>query len=155
MWSLGAHQVPLSMGSSKQEFWSGYHFLLKRIFLTEGSNPGVLYYRQSLPSVPPGKCSGPYKPAYIRDFYLFSLNFFRSLMCGLDTCWDVTMVSMFHPPRFIHWNLNPGDDGTRGCGLLSLTSWGLHGLELLTLKRIKRLQIKTHCKMLPLWQRRN
>ena len=27
------------MGLSKQEYWSGYHFLLQGIFLTQGSNP--------------------------------------------------------------------------------------------------------------------
>ena len=33
------HQAPLSMGFSRQEYWSGYcHFLLQGIFLTQGSN---------------------------------------------------------------------------------------------------------------------
>ena len=33
----------------------GCHFLLQRIFLTQGSNLGLLHCRQTLPSEPPGK----------------------------------------------------------------------------------------------------
>ena len=33
-----ARQTPLSMGFSRQEYWSGLHFLLQRIFLTQGLN---------------------------------------------------------------------------------------------------------------------
>ena len=32
LWTV-AYQAPLSMGFSKQEHWSGLHFLLQRIFL--------------------------------------------------------------------------------------------------------------------------
>ena len=43
-----AYQAPPSMEFSRQEYWSGCHFLLQRIFLTWGSNPGLLHYRQTL-----------------------------------------------------------------------------------------------------------
>ena len=33
-----ACQAPLSMGFSRQEYWSGLHFLLQGIFPTQGSN---------------------------------------------------------------------------------------------------------------------
>ena len=36
----------------------GCHFLLQRIFPTQGSNPGLLHCRNSLPSEPPGKGGG-------------------------------------------------------------------------------------------------
>ena len=36
-----ACQAPLSMGLSRQEYWSGCHFLLQGIFLTQESNPGL------------------------------------------------------------------------------------------------------------------
>ena len=36
-WTV-ALQPPLSMGFSRQEFWSGFHVLLQGIFLTQGSN---------------------------------------------------------------------------------------------------------------------
>ena len=54
-----AHQAPLSMGFSRQEYWSGCHFLLQGIFPTQGSNPCLLclLHRQanSLPLAPPRK----------------------------------------------------------------------------------------------------
>ena len=46
-WTV-ACQAPLSMGFSRQAYWSGCHFLLQRIFPTQGSNPGLLHCRQSL-----------------------------------------------------------------------------------------------------------
>ena len=36
------------MGCSRQEHWSGLHFLLQGIFLTQGSNPGLSHCRQIL-----------------------------------------------------------------------------------------------------------
>ena len=33
-----AHQAPLSMEFSRQEYWSGFHFLLQGIFPAQGSN---------------------------------------------------------------------------------------------------------------------
>ena len=36
------------MGFLRQEHWSGCHSLLQGIFLTQGSNLGLLQYRQSL-----------------------------------------------------------------------------------------------------------
>ena len=41
-------QAPLSMRFSKQEYWIGLHFPLQDIFLTQGSNPGLLHCRQML-----------------------------------------------------------------------------------------------------------
>ena len=59
-WTM-VHQASLSMGS-RQEYWSGCHFLLQEIFPTQGLNPGLLHCRQSpalqvdsLPTEPPGK----------------------------------------------------------------------------------------------------
>ena len=41
-------QAPLSMGLPRQEFWSGWHFLLQGIFPTKGLKPGLLHCRQIL-----------------------------------------------------------------------------------------------------------
>ena len=53
-WTV-ARQVPLSMGFSRQEYWSGFHFLLQGIFLTQGSNPCLLpllhWQADSLPRI--------------------------------------------------------------------------------------------------------
>ena len=46
-WTV-AHQAPLSMGFSRQEYCSGLPFLLQRIFPTQGSNPGLSYCRRIL-----------------------------------------------------------------------------------------------------------
>ena len=40
-WTV-AHQVPLSVGFSRQEHWSGCHALLQEIFLIQGLNPHYL-----------------------------------------------------------------------------------------------------------------
>ena len=44
-WTV-AHQAPLSMEFSRQEYWSGCHSLLQGISPTQGLNPGLLHYRQ-------------------------------------------------------------------------------------------------------------
>ena len=43
-WTV-VHQVPLSMEFSRQEYWSGFHFLLQGIFLTQGLNSCLLHSR--------------------------------------------------------------------------------------------------------------
>ena len=40
--------APLSMEFSRREYWSGLPFPSPRIFPTQGSNPGLLHYRQIL-----------------------------------------------------------------------------------------------------------
>ena len=57
-WTV-APQAPLSMGFSRQEYWSGLPALLQGIFRTQESNPPLLclllWQAGSLPRVPPGK----------------------------------------------------------------------------------------------------
>ena len=38
-----AHQAPLSMGFSRQEYWSGLHAFLQEVFQTQGKNPCLLH----------------------------------------------------------------------------------------------------------------
>ena len=55
-----ARQAPLSMRTLQAKNTGvGCHSLLQGIFLTQGSNPGLLHYRQTLPSEPPGDPNGP------------------------------------------------------------------------------------------------
>ena len=67
-----AHQAPLSMGLSKQEYWSGLSCPPPGIFPTQGSNscPLCLLHWQvgSLPLVPPGKPNGEQDPLLISSF---------------------------------------------------------------------------------------
>ena len=46
-WTV-AQQAPLPMGFSRQEYWKRLPFLLQGIFLTQGSNPGLLHCRKIL-----------------------------------------------------------------------------------------------------------
>ena len=46
--SIEAYQATLSMGFSRQGYGVGCPFLLQEIFLTQGSNPGLLHCRQIL-----------------------------------------------------------------------------------------------------------
>ena len=46
-WTV-AHQAPLSMGFSRQEYWSGLPFPSPGIFLTQELNLGLLHSRQIL-----------------------------------------------------------------------------------------------------------
>ena len=43
-----AYQAPLSMGFSRQEYWSGLPFPSPGVFLTQGFNPGLPYCGQTL-----------------------------------------------------------------------------------------------------------
>ena len=58
LWTI-AHQAPLSMGFSRQEYWVGCHAFLHDIFPTQGSNPCLLclLHKQvgSLRLAPPGR----------------------------------------------------------------------------------------------------
>ena len=47
LWTI-ARQAPLSLGSSRQEYWSGCHALFQGLFQTQGSNPGLPHCGQVL-----------------------------------------------------------------------------------------------------------
>ena len=46
-WTV-AHQAPLSMGFSRQEYWGGLPFPSPGDFPTQGLNPGLPHCRQTL-----------------------------------------------------------------------------------------------------------
>ena len=46
-WTV-AHQASPSMGFSRQEYWSGLPFPSPRDLLTQGLNPGLPHWRQTL-----------------------------------------------------------------------------------------------------------
>ena len=89
-WTV-ARQAPRSMVFSRQEYWSGLPCpLLQGIFLTQGSNPGLLYLLHwqegSLPPTPPGK---PYLK-YIRHKFLTLNSTFPLFVCVFALCvWRV------------------------------------------------------------------
>ena len=51
LWTV-ARQAPLSVEFSRQEYWSGLHFLIQGIFPTQGSSLGFLHGRQILVCMP-------------------------------------------------------------------------------------------------------
>ena len=77
-WTV-AHQAPRSMGFSREEYWSGCHFLLQGIFTTQGSNLRLLcllhWQTGSLPLMLPGK---PVEMYYFKKFSLL-LHFFANI----------------------------------------------------------------------------
>ena len=44
-WTV-ARQDLLSLRFPRQEYWSGFQFFLQGIFLTQGSNPGLLHWQK-------------------------------------------------------------------------------------------------------------
>ena len=81
-WTV-AHQDPLSMEFSRQEYWSGLPFLLQGIFLTQRSNPGLPHFRQILYCL-----SHQGSPPQLHLFS--SVQFSRSVMS--DSCNPMTAV---------------------------------------------------------------
>ena len=76
-WTV-AHQAPLSMEFSRQEYRSGYHSLLQRIFPTQVRNPdpGIkprspVFQAYSLPSEWPGKPLNPKVEAKTQTNYWY------------------------------------------------------------------------------------
>ena len=64
-----ARQAPLSMGFSRQDCWSGLHFLLPGVFPTRGLKPHLLHCQvASLPRIHPGS---PYSMLFLELSCLF------------------------------------------------------------------------------------
>ena len=75
-----AHQAPLSTEFSRQEYWSGFHFLLQGIFLTQGLNLSLLHLlhwqADSFPLAPPDNF-----------VYLQIILLFPSMYILFAICW--------------------------------------------------------------------
>ena len=77
-----AYQAPLSMGFSRQEYWSGLPFTSPGDLPDPGNEPGSpTLQADSLPSEPPGK---PLRQSRVQTLAL-TLN-----------CWVVTLVKLLH-----------------------------------------------------------
>ena len=77
-------QAPLSMGFSRQEYWSG--LTCQEIFPTQGSNPHLLcllpWQAGCLPLAPPGK---PITKGYIKQLRELKCRFSDSKICTLES----------------------------------------------------------------------
>ena len=73
IWTV-AHEAPLSMGFSRQKYWSGLPCLLQGIFPTQGLSPRVLclphWQVGSLPLAPSGKPWEAHAYTYIPSFWI-------------------------------------------------------------------------------------
>ena len=56
--TLRTRQAPLSVGFSRQEYWSACHSLLQEIFPTQGLNPGFPHCRWILYRLSPHEAGG-------------------------------------------------------------------------------------------------
>ena len=117
-WTI-AHQAPLSMEFSRQEYWSGCHFLFQGIFPTQGSNLGLPHGRQILYHL--SHQGSPYIFLYVLCYWLFFLAAL-GLGCGM---WDLASWPgiEFIPPAL---------------GVLSLNHWSTREISLLIFNNILR-----------------
>ena len=115
-----AHQAPLSMGFSRQEYWNGLPCPPPGVFPTQGSNPLLLrllnWQAGSLPLVPPGK------PPLVWKFIL-------NKTIPLCPAWGLTVMAQDLPCRQQEaWSLGPlGTKPTPSCSLhpSTLSVWSL------------------------------
>ena len=70
-----AHQIPLSMGFPRQDYWSGCHDPLQGIFLTQGLNPGLLHWH---------------------GFLTTESQMGKPILVGIDLCLPVSFASYFY-----------------------------------------------------------
>ena len=88
LWTV-AHQAPLSMGFSRQEYWSGCHALLQGIFLTPRLNPHILLWQvDSSPLRPPGK---PFVMLLVCNVAVTS----SVILCHANWKWEVERVKEY------------------------------------------------------------
>ena len=78
-WTV-AGQAPLPMDSPGKNTGVGSHSLLQGIFLTQGLNPGLLHYRHSLLSEPPGKPQ--LQPSFIQTKKVIHVSA-KGMICSL------------------------------------------------------------------------
>ena len=85
-------QAPLPMEFSRQEFWSGCHFLLQGIFLTQGLNPPLLcllhWQADALPLAPPGKCH------YLEYIYIYIYIYIFNIPYSIFNIYSIYIYSM-------------------------------------------------------------
>ena len=68
-WTV-AHQAPLSMGFSRQEYWSELHFLLQGIFPAQGLNLGEFcLLNRSVSSGHPSTCHALWLESLLLSFH--------------------------------------------------------------------------------------
>ena len=86
-WTV-AYQTPLSMGLSRQEYWSGLPLPSPGVFPTQGSNAGLPHYRQILYRLSQGRSFFFSIPSIKLFILLVSIDFF---------------LLSFYRMKLLHW----------------------------------------------------
>ena len=73
--------TPLSMGFSRQEYWSGCHSLLQGIFPTKRSNPASASQADPLPSEPPGVLHHKHIHTHLKKRSASCLKYVMCIIC--------------------------------------------------------------------------
>ena len=108
-----SQQAPLSMGFSRQEYWSGLPFPFQGIFPTQGSNLGLLHCRQILKRLcNQGSqfyiCMYTHTHTHRYIYASYQIIFLYRLLqnveytflcCKVGSCW----LSIWYIVAFMHW----------------------------------------------------
>ena len=120
-----AQQIPVSMGFSRQEDWSGLPFLLQGIFPTQGSNLGLLHCRLMLHHL-----SHQGSPQCLKVNYY---NPDKPLWIELGETWSVMgwwAPGMCRGPRGLATTLQvPGRCSSLSCDILCGGSWTFNQMD--------------------------
>ena len=96
----GAHQAPLSMDFSKQQYWSGFPFPSPGIFRPQGLNPDLLHWQvDSLTLSHQGSMLHSGSSVSADSFFSFSLYI---LLLFFFPTPHVYLLSFRHLPVFSH-----------------------------------------------------
>ena len=90
-WTVAYQTLPI-VGFSRQEYWSGCHFLLQGIFPTQGSNLGLPHCRQTLYPLSyqgsPWKNKGFFTHTGFDTFYFYVIKFSYIFLLQCLLCWQ-------------------------------------------------------------------
>ena len=94
------HQLPLSIGFSRPECWSGFHSLLQGIFTTQGLSLGFLYCRKILYHLNHQVNLSPILAPPNWVYCLFPLIFCGTLFVVVLTVYNI--FSLFYSHHMVH-----------------------------------------------------
>ena len=115
LWTV-AHQVPLSMGFPRQEYWSRLPFLLQGIFLMQGWTQSSALAGRFFTVEPPGKPT----------FCYYSVTKSSLTLCSPMDC-SMTVSSVFHYLRVCSNSCPLSENESESCSTVSDSLWP-HGL---------------------------
>ena len=123
-WTV-AHQVPLSMGFSRQECWSGLPFPSPGDLPDPRMEPGLLHYRQILYHLSHQRSPGEHL-GKVFFFFFFFFFFYFLFIVNFVIHWNETSLSLHvFPIRVSAKKAGQGEQLRTGCIWIILASFGL------------------------------